>query len=228
MNENLEKIHEYLLSVGVTQERIDQSDCSTVYLAMEIMEYAHRNQRRENGEEYANHPGRALTNYRDFVGVIPNDSFCIDKDMMAKYGIPYAGVQEVCLLHDVIEDTEFTMDDVESIYAECGFEDFFAVYIKDALKRITHDKSQDYEKYIDICLGNPISAIAKMMDLQDNLRVIDLVSLDDEKLKRSFDYLKWIAVINAVYHFLEGAESYRKEFKKQREDFIKSMKENEK
>ncbi len=131
---------------------------------------------------------------------------------MAEHGIPYTGVQEVRLLHDVIEDTEFTMDDVEGIYSECGFKDFFEMYVKDALIRITHDKSQDYETYIDICLGNPISAIAKMMDLQDNLRVIDLVSLDDEKLKRSFGYLKWIAVINVVFHFLEGVESYKKEF----------------
>lgn len=216
MNKDLEKIHAYLLSVGVSKERIDQSDRSTVYLAMEIMEYAHRNQRRENGEEYANHPGRVLENYRNLVGILPDDCFCIDKDLMEKYGIPYAGVQEVCLLHDVIEDTEFTMGDVEGIYKECGFGSFFELWIKDALKCITHDKSQSQGEYITICLRNRISAMAKMMDLQDNLRVIDLVSFEMKKQERAVSYLSSIAIINYQYHFLENVKAYKEEFGRQR------------
>lgn len=46
MDENLKKIHDYLLSAGVEQEKIERSDCSTVDLASEIMEYAHRNQKK--------------------------------------------------------------------------------------------------------------------------------------------------------------------------------------
>lgn len=216
MNESLKKIHDYLLSLGVTQERIEQGDCSTVYLAEEIMEYAHRNQKRENGERYSNHPWRVLEYYGDLVGIDPDDCFCIDKDTMVEHGIPFEGVQEICLLHDVIEDTEFTIEDVKSIYEECHFKDYFEIYIEDGLRRIAHDKNQDYPTYIGICLGNPVSALAKMLDLQDNLRLIDLVNFDKKKQKRALDYVCYIAVINNQCHFLEGVAAYKKEMGKSR------------
>lgn len=223
MNENLKKIHDYLLCLGVTQENIAKGDASTVNLADEIAEYAHRNQKRENGERYSDHPWRVLDNYRKFVGIIPDDCFCIDKDTMWKHGIPFQGVQEVCLLHDVIEDTEFGLGDIKAIYVECHFKDYFELYMEEALRCITHDKSEDYMKYIHICLKNPASAIVKMMDLQDNLRVVDLVSLDDEKLKRSVDYLFYIRVINDACHFLEGGKAYREEFAERQRKFQERM-----
>ena len=212
MNKKLIKIHEYLIDKGVDEETLLEWDSSSVYLAMEIMEYAHRNQKRENGEDYAEHPSRVLENYRKLVGIKPNDYFCIDEDMMAHNLIPYDGVQEVCLLHDVIEDTDFTIEELREIYIECGFEKYFELYIEDALKKITHDKSIDYGEYIKICLKNPISAIVKMMDLQDNLRVIDLIDLNEDKYNRAKGYLSWILVINDKYHFLENANKYRKEY----------------
>ena len=215
MNKNLEKIHEYLMSQGVSKEEIMRYDTSSVYLSMEIMEYAHRNQVRENGEAYANHPSRVLEGYRRMVGIIPDDPFCMDDDLMNHYHIPYCGVQEVCLLHDVIEDTEFTINDLEEIFNDCGLGNYFEIYIKHALKCITHDKSMGYEKYIEICLKNPISALVKMIDLQDNLYVLDLVDLSEKKYKRSQRYLSYIRVINTVYHFLENAEAYRKAFKEE-------------
>ena len=212
MNKKLIKIHEYLIDKGADEETLLEWDSSSVYLAMEIMEYAHRNQKRENGEDYAEHPSRVLENYRKLVGIKPNDYFCIDEDMMAHNLIPYDGVQEVCLLHDVIEDTDFTIEELREIYIECGFEQYFDLYIEDALRKITHDKSIDYGEYIKICLKNPISAIVKMMDLQDNLRVIDLIDLNEDKYNRAKGYLSWILIINDKYHFLENANKYRKEF----------------
>ena len=212
MNKKLIQIHEYLINKGADEETLLEWDSSSVYLSMEIMEYAHRKQKRENGEDYAEHPSRVLENYRKLVGIKPNDYFCIDEDMMAHNLIPYDGVQEVCLLHDVIEDTDFTIEELREIYIECGFEKYFDLYIEDALRKITHDKSMDYGEYIKICLKNPISAIVKMMDLQDNLRVIDLIDLNEDKYNRAKGYLSWILVINDKYHFLENANKYRKEY----------------
>jgi (p)ppGpp synthase/HD superfamily hydrolase len=215
MNKNLKKIHDYLLGTGIKEDRLRRSDESSVYLAMEIMEYAHRNQKRENGEDYANHPARVLENYRNLVGIEPGDFFCMDDELMHKHNVPYKGVQEVCLLHDVVEDTEFTIDDIGEIYKECGFDGFFRAYIEDALKRITHDKTVPYLDYIKVCLKNPISALVKMMDLQDNLRVIDLVELNEENYKRANDYLYYIYIINDIYHFLENVKTYKDEFAKE-------------
>lgn len=211
MNENLKKIQDYLIKTGVSKERVEGGATSSVYLAMEIMEYAHRNQKRENGEDYAEHPARCLTSYRNLIGIGPNGDRVMDKDIMYHNNVPFDGVQEVCLLHDVVEDTEFTVKDVRDIYVECGFESFFDMYIKDALERITHDKSVDYGEYIKVVLQNPISAMVKMMDLQDNLYVLDLVDFTEEKYHRAQGYLFWMFIINEAYHFLENVQRYKKE-----------------
>lgn len=210
----LKEIHDYLVSIGNQEEELLQLDESSVYLCMEIMEYAHRNQKRENGEEYANHPTRCMNLYRNLVGIIPDDPFCIDVDLMHKYGIPYEGVQEVCLLHDVIEDTDFTMDELEEIFDECMLGDYFRINIKDALSKITHDKSVDYPSYIAICMENPVSAICKMMDLQDNTNLLTLAKLDKDNYKRTVDYIGYMFVINRSYQFIENADAYRQSFSK--------------
>lgn len=217
MNKNLEKIREYLIGMGVDEKTINSGMTSSVYLAMEIMEYAHRNQKRENGEDYANHPARCLTTYRELIGIGPDGDRIMDKDLMIKNNVPFDGVQEVCLLHDVVEGTEFTLDDVRDIYMECGFENYFDMYIKDALERITHDKTVDYGDYIKICLKNPISALVKLIDMEDNLRILDLVKYDEERYHRAQGYLFWTFVINEAYHFVENAEKYKKQLEEDEE-----------
>ncbi len=210
MNENLKKIHEYLMSKGISEERLLRSDASSVYLAMEIMEYAHRNQKRDNGEDYANHPARCLTTYRQLIDIGPDGDGDMDEDLLIDCDVPYWGVQEVCLLHDVIEDTEFTIEEVRDIYIDCGFENYFDMYIEHALRCITHDKSMDYGDYIKICLKNPVAALVKLIDMQDNLRILDLTSYGEDKYHRAQGYLFWTFVINEVYHFVENTEKYRK------------------
>lgn len=217
MNKNLEKIREYLIKMGVDKKTINNGMTSPVYLAMEIMEYAHRNQKRENGEDYANHPARCLTTYRELIGIGPDGDRVMDKDIMIKNRVPFDGVQEVCLLHDVVEDTELTLNDVRDIYVECGFEKYFDMYIKDALERITHNKSVDYGEYIKICLKNPISALVKMIDMEDNLRLLDLIKYDEERYLRAQGYLFWTFIINNAYHFIENIENYKKQFKEDAE-----------
>ena len=217
MNKNLKKIRDYLIERGVDEKSVNSGMTSSVYLAMEIMEYAHRNQKRENGEDYANHPARCLTTYRELIGIGPDGDRVMDKDLLYHNNVPFDGVQEVCLLHDVVEDTELTLNDVRDIYVDCGFEKYFDMYIKDALERITHDKAIDYGEYIKICLKNPISALVKMIDMEDNLRILDLIKYDEERYHRAQGYLFWTFVINEAYHFVENIENYKKQFKEDAE-----------
>ena len=210
MNKKLKEIHDCLIEDGMDEKVLLWSDTSSVYLAMEIMEYAHRKQKRENGEDYANHPARCLTSYREFIGIGPDGDCDMDKDLLYRYRVPFDGVQEVCLLHDVIEDTDFTIDNVRQIYVDCGFGEYFDMYIKDALERITHIKEVDYGEYIKVCLKNPISAIVKMMDLQDNLNILNLVDFTEEKYHRAQGYLFWLFIINDTYHFIENVQNYKK------------------
>lgn len=141
----LQEIHNYLISLGKSEEELKELDQYSVYLSMEIMEYAHRNQTRDNGEDYANHPSRCMQSYRELVGIVPDDYYCIDKDLMYEYGIPYDGVQEVCLLHDVTINSDLTIDDIEEIFNECDLGLYFRLYIKKALNNISHN-NEDYCK----------------------------------------------------------------------------------
>lgn len=207
--ELLDKIHEFLLTQGYTQKQIDYMDTTSVYIAMEIAIYAHRNQTRENGSSYVSHPYSVMDKYRDFVGIVENDYFCVNIDVLVgQCNIPYDGVQEVCLLHDVLEDTPITIEDIESIYTFLGLERYFKLYIKNPLILITHDKDEDYLVYINGLLINPTASLVKFMDLSDNLNpstLNELNELEYDRLKRYVDYVK---IINDKWNFLENRKKY--------------------
>lgn len=72
-------------------------------LAKKIMEKAHKNQTRVSGEPYELHPIRCFNNYAALIGYLDEPEtkcYRLEED-----GIPFFGVVEVALLHDVIEDT---------------------------------------------------------------------------------------------------------------------------
>ncbi len=72
----------------------------------------------------------------------------------------------------------------------------------------------DYLSYMMLCMNNPISAICKMMDLQDNICVTSLTNFDDKDYKRLQEYLMYMFIINQRYHFIENTKKYKEEFKK--------------
>ena len=209
MNKLLEKIHSYLeKEVKLNKKTIEEFDKHSVYIAMEIALYAHRGQIRENGEEYVHHPISCLNLYRNLVGIKQGDPFCIDVNLMYEYGVPYDGVQEVCLLHDVLEDTNISIEEIKEIYNELELGRHFEMYIYKPLQLITHDKDVPYPEYINIVMKHPTSALVKMLDLVDNSNLMTLSTLDAKKLDRSINYMKYIKVINDKYHFVEHINEY--------------------
>lgn len=80
----------------------------------------------------------------------------------------------VALLHDVVEDTERTIDDIRAL----GFPES----VIEALSILTHDKSVDYMDYVAKIKTNPIAKAVKIADLEHNS---DLSRLDaaDEKTR---------------------------------------------
>ena len=210
----LEEIHHYLMETGVDEQVVRSKETPSIDLAMKIMLYAHRDQKRENGERYSNHPYRCLKKYRKLVGIKPNSNHNMDVDLMDKYGIPYEGVQEVCLLHDVLEDSDFTFDEVRNIFAECGWKYYFDAHIATPLKNITHDKNEPYLKYIVTCMKHPTSALVKLMDLQDNLSILDLTEFNEKNYERANGYLSYMKMINDQYHFIENNQRYLQECSK--------------
>ena len=211
MNESLKQIHDDPIERGANDLLI--GDAKPTSLAKKIAEYAHRNQQRENGEPYICHPLRVLDLYRNFVGLSYQGTLSMPYDLLHQKGIPLEGVEAVCLLHDVVEDTALSIDDIRALYADNGMADYFDRYIHDPLSLITHDdKAVPYPEYIQICMKHPSSAIVKMMDLIDNLKVIDLETFDEWCLNRAKDYLGYLYTINHEYHFIETVQKYKKEF----------------
>lgn len=67
----------------------------------------------------------------------------------------------VALLHDVVEDTAYTFDDLEAM----GFD----MAVLDALKLLTHADGVEYMDYVRAIAGNPVARKVKMADLAHNL-----------------------------------------------------------
>jgi (p)ppGpp synthase/HD superfamily hydrolase len=72
--------------------------------------------------------------------------------------------QTAGLLHDVVEDTDFTFDDL----LQRGVEES----IVDTLRLLTHSKDMTYEEYIKriVTSGNDVAIHVKYNDLQHNLK----------------------------------------------------------
>ena len=82
----------------------------------------------------------------------------------------------VALLHDTVEDTDITVKELEKDFPE---------EVTDALRLLTHDKSEDYFSYISKIKDNPTAKAVKLADLRhnsDTSRYTDKSRLSDEKV----------------------------------------------
>ena len=88
---------------------------------------------------------------------------------------------EICtaLLHDVIEDTDITLEELEKI---------FPSEITEALKLLTHQEGIDYFDYILTIKDNPIALKVKLADLRHNLDATRIA--DNPKLLRDYERRK--------------------------------------
>ena len=63
------------------------------------------------------------------------------------------------LLHDVVEDTDVTIEELE---------EEFPKEVTEALRLLTHDISTDYFEYVRVLRKNPVARTVKMADLEHN------------------------------------------------------------
>ncbi|ACV21658.1 GTP pyrophosphokinase [Slackia heliotrinireducens] len=66
----------------------------------------------------------------------------------------------VALLHDVVEDTDTTLDDLRDMG--------FPAQVVDALALLTHDPAVPYMDYVATIKTNPLAAKVKLADLTHN------------------------------------------------------------
>ena len=83
----------------------------------------------------------------------------------------------VALLHDVVEDTNITIEQLEKVFPK---------EVTEALKLLTHDDNTDYFEYIRAIKRNPVAKTVKMADLlhnSDQSRITDEKAVSAEKLE---------------------------------------------
>lgn len=117
------------------------------------------------------------------------------KDQRDKAGLPYVfhpfHVAEqmedevtvtVALLHDLVEDTEVTFQEL----SEKGFPD----EVIQALKVMTKEKTEDYFNYIQRVSRHSIARKVKIKDLEHNMDLSRLERVTEEDFQRAEKYQK--------------------------------------
>lgn len=123
------------------------------------------------------------------------------KEQVDKSGMPYVfhplhlaeqmkdeDTTIVALLHDVVEDTDYTLEDL----ARMGFDE----KIIEAIKLMTHADGVPYMDYVAEIKKNPIAKEVKLADLQHNSDLTRLDCIDEKALKRREKYAEAIAFLN--------------------------------
>lgn len=172
---------------------------TTKGIAYVIASVAHVDQNRDNGMHYINHPRNCVDMFYRYMTI----EGWYRSDIITKNGLPCSGVVEVAYLHDVVEDTELTHEDIKEIYREFGHSDYFKCYIDEPLRLITHNKNENYETYITKVIKNPISSLVKTFDLADNMNLFGLSRIDEKAVNRAKKYIEHFKKINDEHHFLE-------------------------
>lgn len=86
----------------------------------------------------------------------------------------------IALLHDVIEDTKFTLEDLKK--------EGFKQEILTALKLLTHIKYIPYHTYIENLKHNELAKTVKISDLEHNMDTSRLGLLNEKNIKRVAKY----------------------------------------
>ena len=94
----------------------------------------------------------------------------------------------VALLHDVVEDTDYTLDDLDKM----GFDK----PIIEAIELLTHTDDTEYMDYVRAIKSNPIAKTVKLADLTHNSDLTRLDEITDKSLARREKYLKAIELLN--------------------------------
>ena len=126
--------------------------------------------------------------------------FDIHKEQVDKSGLPYVfhpfhlaeqmETEEttiVALLHDVVEDSDLTLEDLRQM----GFSDTVIA----ALALLTHDPAVEYMDYVRAIKDNPIARAVKLADLQHNSDLTRLDTVDEKALARREKYLQAMTLL---------------------------------
>ena len=133
--------------------------------AYEIAKKAHLGQVDKAGEDYIKHPEKVAS----FVKT--------DEEKAVAY------------LHDVIEDTELTLEDL--------YKYGFSEEVLKAVDVITKKKGQDYQTYLNFVKENKLARVVKLADLRHNSDLTRLINITEKDIERKEKYQKAIDFLNS-------------------------------
>lgn len=132
---------EYKELLRISYQTLTDEDKKLIRSAFEVAVDAHKNQRRKSGEAYVFHP------------------IAVAKIVASEIGLDAVSIASA-LLHDIVEDTEYTLDDIDRIFGET------VARIVDGLTKISHLKK-------DMNISQQAENFRKMLlTLNDDVRVI--------------------------------------------------------
>lgn len=132
---------------------------STLERAIQIATEAHKGQLDKAGRDYIGHPLRVME-----MGKTEDEKI-------------------VGVLHDVIEDTDWTFEMLEA--------EGFSREVIEALRCVTKlSENENYDDFIERVRKNPLAVAVKINDLTDNMDIRRLPYLSDKDVKRLKKYLK--------------------------------------
>lgn len=127
--------------------------------------------------------------------------FEVHKNQVDKGGMPYVfhpfhlteqmtdeNTTVVALLHDVVEDTDYTIEDLRNMD--------FNEEILEAISLMTYSKDVPYMEYIAEIKKNPIAKTVKLADLKHNSNLSRLDIVDEKATKRAQKYREAIKLLN--------------------------------
>lgn len=122
------------------------------------------------------------------------------KNQVDKSGMPYVfhpfhlaeqmqdeDTTTVALLHDIVEDTDYTIDDLRS--------KGFSEKVIEAIELLTHDPVVPYMEYVAQIKKNPIAKAVKLADLKHNSDMTRLESITAKDEERAEKYRSAIELL---------------------------------
>ena len=131
--------------------------------ALKLCFEAHKNQVDKSGMPYVFHPFHVAEQMTDEATTI------------------------VALLHDVVEDTDYTLEDLAA--------EGFGKDLLDAVALMTHEDDVPYLDYVAKLKDNPIARAVKRADLAHNSDLSRIGEVDEETRERLEKYQKAIALL---------------------------------
>jgi GTP pyrophosphokinase len=161
--ENKELTRQYKKLLRISYQMLTTEDKKMIRKAFDIAVDAHKDQRRKSGEAYIFHP------------------LAVAQIVASEIGLDATSIA-AALLHDVVEDTEYTLADIEQLFGET------VARIVDGLTKISNLKkdrdvslqAENFRKMLLTINDDPRVIIIKIADRLHNMQTMDSMRPDKQ------------------------------------------------